>query len=114
MTKYKFVSASKCEQAAHRLSKFINCEMLMQYARKVRNPHDLEQLSCLLSNVGRIFRCNQDDLDVCIAYVDSLAADKYRPMYVKQYNRNCQQFYGDIHQSEFNNPKYNHRNLFAA
>lgn len=114
MTKYKFVSASKCEKAALRLSKFFNLAGIIAYASEVRTPHDLDQLSQLLSKVGLFLRCNQDDLSQCVQYIDMLAADLYAPRTIRQYNHSCQQFYGDIHDSRFDSPKYSRRNPFAA
>lgn len=114
MANFRFVSASKCEKAALRLSKYFNFVGIIEYARQVRNPHDLDMLSQVLSKVGLFMHCDQDDLGLCLSYIDGLAADAYRPRFVKQYNRDCQQFFGDIHVLEFNTPKYSRRNPIVA
>lgn len=114
MTTYKFVSASKCEKAAIRLSKFFNLAGIIEYASEVRNPHDLDQLSQLLSKVGLFLHCNQDDLSLCVQYIDTLAGDLYCPRTLKQYNHHCQQFFGDVHDSHFDSPEYSHRNRITA
>lgn len=104
MTNYKFVSASKCQYAAHRLSGRFNLDGIIDYARHVRNPRDLDLLTQVLSKVGLFLHCNQDDLGLCVQYIDILAGDLYHPHITKQYNRHCQLFYGDIHDSEFHSP----------
>ena len=114
MANIHFVSASKCEKAALRLSKYFNFVGIMKYAQQVRNPHDLDMLSQVLSKVGLFMHCDQDDLCLCLSYIDGLAADAYRPRFVKQYNRDCQQFFGDIHDSEFHSPKYSRHNSNVA
>lgn len=114
MANIHFVSASKCEKAAMRLSKYLDCVGIMAYARKVRNPHDLDMLSQVVSKVGLFMHCDQDDLNCLIDYIDDLAAEKYRPAILKQYNRDCQQFYGEVSNPNFYTHKSNRSNRFSA
>lgn len=98
------------EKAARRLSSVINCDSILRYAAKVRNPRELEMIGKIISDICIHSDCSKADAVECIDYIHALEDECYEPKIVHQHNSQCQQFYGRISDSDF----YNSNNRLTA
>lgn len=99
----------KTQKAASRLSSVITIDSILKYAATLHDPHELKVIKQMISDLGLRSKCRKADVAESTRFIDSLIDECYRPRIVEQHNDCCQQFYGDIYNSNINNNKKRRR-----